>query len=48
MSALATALREERYEVAALRLLLGLLAALDEAAPETRDELIALLSVERP
>ncbi len=47
MSALALALREERYEVAALRLLLGVLAALAEAAPDTRDELIALLDVER-
>ena len=48
MTALAVALREERYELAALRLLLGLVAALEEAAPETRDELIALLSTERP
>ena len=32
----------------ALRLLLGVLVALHEAAPEARDELIALLSVERP
>ena len=47
MSALALALREERYEAAALRLLLGVLAALQEAAPETRDELIVLLSLER-
>ena len=45
---LAVALRDERYEAAALRLLLGVLVALHEAAPEARDELIALLSVERP
>ncbi len=48
MTALAAALREERYELAALRLLLGLVAALEEAAPETRVELIALLSTDRP
>ena len=48
MTALAVALREERYELAALRLLLGLVAALEEAAPETREELIALLSRDRP
>ena len=45
---LAAALRDNRYEAAALRLLLGVLVALHEAAPEARDELIALLSVERP
>jgi hypothetical protein len=46
MTALAAALREERYEAAALRLVLGVLCALDEAAPEARDELIALLSID--
>ena len=48
MSALDAALREQRYEEAALRLVLGVLDALDAAAPETRDQMIALLSVERP
>ena len=48
MSALAAAIKEERYEAAALRLLLGVLAALEDATPETRDELIALLTAERP
>lgn len=47
MSALDVALREQRYEAAALRLVLGVLRALDTAAPETRDEMITLLSVER-
>ena len=47
--ALGEALREERYEAAALRLLLGVLAALGraaESAPGTREELIALLGAE--
>ena len=46
---LATALREQRYEAAALRLLLGVVAALGraaESAPGTREELIALLAAE--
>ena len=46
---LAAALREERYEAAALRLALGVLAALARAAestPGTREELIALLASE--
>lgn len=46
---LAAALREERYDAAALRLLLGVLAALGraaESAPGTREELIALLASE--
>ena len=47
MSALDVALREQRYEAAALRLVLGVVHALDTAAPETRDEMITLLSVER-
>ena len=47
MSARDVALREQRYEAAALRLMLGVLRALDTAAPETRDEMITLLSVER-
>ncbi len=47
--ALGEALREERYEAAALRLLLGVLATLEraaESAPGTREELIALLGAE--
>ena len=44
MTALDAALRERRYEAAALRLVLGALRALDEAAPAAREELIALLS----
>lgn len=48
MSALDAALREERYEAAALRLVLGVLRTLDATAPDTRDEMVALLSVERP
>ena len=44
---IALALREERYEVVALRLVLGVLCALEEAAPDARDELVALLSPER-
>ena len=48
MSALDTALIEQRYEAAALRLVLGVLHALDSAAPDARDEMIALLSLERP
>ncbi|MCY3655954.1 MAG: hypothetical protein OXG95_05010 [Chloroflexi bacterium] len=47
MSALDAALREQRYEAAALRLVLGVLHTLDASAPDTRDEMIALLSVER-
>jgi hypothetical protein len=44
MTALATALRDEQYEVAALRLLLGLLVAMRESAPAAREELIALIA----
>ena len=46
---LAADLGEERYEAAALRLLLGVLAALAAVAgdvPGTREELIALLAAE--
>ena len=49
VGALATALREERYEAAALRLLLGVVAAFGraaESAPGTREELIVLLAAE--
>ena len=47
--ALALALREQRYEAAALRLALGVLEALARAAgdaPGTREQLISLLAVE--
>ncbi|MEI7924847.1 MAG: hypothetical protein WCI61_01475, partial [Chloroflexota bacterium] len=44
MTALAIALRDEQYEVAALRLLLGLLVAMHETAPAAREELLALLT----
>ena len=44
MTAVAAALRDEQYEVAALRLLLGLLLAMHETAPAAREELIALLA----
>jgi len=41
------AVQREQYELAALRLLLGVVAALEEAAPATRDELITWLTVEQ-
>jgi hypothetical protein len=41
------AIGRQQYEVAALRLLLGVVAAIDETAPATRDELITLLMPER-
>lgn len=44
MSALATAIARERYEEAALRLLLGLLVAMHETAPAAREALIAELT----
>lgn len=46
MTAVAAALRDEQYELAALRLLLGLLVVMREAAPATREELLALLSLD--
>lgn len=42
------ALREERYELAALRLALGLLDAIERGAPRTRDDLLSLLSAPPP
>lgn len=51
MTAVATAIAREQYELAALRLLLGVTAAiarLEAAAPQARDELVALLTWERP
>ncbi len=47
MSALDAALRQQRYEAAALRLVLGVLHTLEVAAPDTREEMVALLSLER-
>lgn len=44
MSALAIALDHQQYEVAALRLLLGLLVAMHETAPAAREALIAELT----
>ncbi len=38
------AVRGGNYELAALRLLLGVIAALDEAAPAAREELVTLLT----
>ncbi len=46
MTAIAAALRDEQYEVVALRLLLGLLGAIRETAPAAREELLALLAPE--
>jgi len=45
---LGVALREEQYEVVALRLLLGLLVAMRETAPAAREALIAELAPGRP
>lgn len=47
MTALAAALRDEQYELAALRLWLGLLVAMRESAPAAREELLALIAPER-
>ncbi|MBX7111075.1 MAG: hypothetical protein K1X87_04415 [Dehalococcoidia bacterium] len=47
MTTFSAALARKEYELAALRLLLGVLDTIEEAAPATRDELIALLTVER-
>ncbi len=46
MTATITAVRREEYDLAALRLLLGLLTAMRESAPTAREELIALLRAE--
>jgi hypothetical protein len=42
--ALEAAVRQQRYELAALRLLLGVIEAIEAAAPGTRDELELLLT----
>jgi hypothetical protein len=46
MTAVQAALRREQYELAALRLLLGMLVAIHDTAPAAREELIALLTRE--
>ena len=48
MTAFSTAIERQQYELAALRLLLGVVTAIETGAPATRDELITLLTVERP
>lgn len=51
MTAVAVAFARGQHELAALRLVLGVIAALDRlehAAPETRDELISLLTLDTP
>ncbi len=47
MNALATAIERQQYELAALRLLLGVVAAIEQSSPSAREELLALLSLER-
>jgi len=47
MTTFTAAMARKQYELAALRLTVGVLEAIEEAAPATRDELIALLTVER-
>jgi hypothetical protein len=47
MTAFSTAVARRQYELAALRLLLGVVAAIDEQGPATREELINLLMVDR-
>ena len=46
MTAMQAALRQEQYELVALRLLLGMLVAIHDTAPAAREELIALLARE--
>jgi hypothetical protein len=46
MTTVATAIAREQYELAALRLLLGVAATIarfEAAAPQARDQLVALL-----
>lgn len=47
MTAFAAAIERKQYELAALRLLLGVVAAIEEAGPSTRDEMITLLTADR-
>lgn len=46
-SGFSAAVERKQYDLAALRLLLGVVAAIDEAAPATREELITLLTVDQ-
>ncbi len=46
MTSVAAAIRREQYELAALRLLIGLIETLEEQAPATRDQLVSLLAIE--
>lgn len=46
MTTVTAAIRREQYELAALRLLIGLLETLERQAPAARDELISLLMFE--
>jgi hypothetical protein len=51
MTTFAEAIALREYELAALRLVLGVIAVLRDAqtdAPQVRDEMMALLSLERP
>lgn len=51
MTAVATAITQQQYELAALRLLLGVattLARVETGAPQAREQLLALLLWERP
>jgi hypothetical protein len=51
MTTVAAAIARREYELAALRLVLGVAAALRDAqagAPQVRDELLTLLALERP
>ena len=47
MTPFSAAIERRQYELAALRLMLGVIVALEESAPATREELITLLTVER-
>jgi hypothetical protein len=47
MTTFSAAIERKQYELAALRLMLGVVTVIHEAAPATREELITLLTVER-
>jgi hypothetical protein len=46
-AAFSAAIERQQYDLAALRLLLGVVAAIEASAPATREELITLLTVDR-
>ena len=48
MSHFEAAVRQQQYELVALRLVLGVVNALEASAPAAREELVALLSFEAP